>query len=185
MRFLPINRRVTAGDIRLKRSHLRRLQREAQAEFALTERSLRLLQLGNVNDSADRAHDLPPIGRIAVVSPPVNGQPAYGPVGADDAVHTAPLAFIGRVGSRFHDGDDGWSIALIEKPRCFSVSHLRAYRETQDAAKLRREARPIPLEIGLIDADAANPDGEAQQLIALLWRPNRLSGQIGSFAHGW
>ena len=112
--LLRIDDGFAAGNVGLECPHLRCLQGEPQSELALAQRSLRFFQVRDVDDSADRAHGLPPIGRIAIVPPPVDGHPADGSVGPHDPMHAAPFSFIGRVASRFHARVHGRSIAFIE-----------------------------------------------------------------------
>ena len=112
--LLRIDDGLAAGSVSLECPHLRRLQGEPQSQLALAERGLRFLEVGDVDDGADRAHGLPPIGRIAIVPPPLNGHPADRSVGPQDPMNPTPFSFVGRAASRFQACAHGCSIAFIE-----------------------------------------------------------------------
>ena len=173
-----------AGNVGLECAHLRRLQSEPQSQLALAERGLRFFQVRDVDDRADRAHGPPAMGRVAVVSPPLNGHPSHGPVGPHNAMQAAPFSFIGRVASRFQARGHGRLIARIEQPRRLRISQLRSCGQTQNGAQLGGEASSVALEIAVVNADTADLDCQTQQLIALVWRPNWGSTCAGGFFCG-
>jgi hypothetical protein len=65
---------------------LRRFQRQAQAQLALAQRRLGLLQVRNINHRADGADGLAPLGRVAVKAAAMDGNPANRPIRAQDAM---------------------------------------------------------------------------------------------------
>ena len=77
--FLP-------GNIGLEGAHLRRFQRQAQTQFALAQGRLGLLQVRDINHRADGAHGLAPVGRVAVKTTSMDGNPANRAIGAHDAM---------------------------------------------------------------------------------------------------
>ena len=184
MGLLGVDDGFGAGNVGLECAHLRRLQGEPQSQLALAERGLRFFQVRDVDDRADRAHGPPAIGRIAVESPPLNGHPSHGPVGPHNSMQAAPFSSIGRVASRFQARGHGRLIARIEQPRRLRISQLRSCGQTQNGAQLGGEPSSVVLEIAVVNADTADLDCQAQQLIALVWRPNWGSTCAGGFFCG-
>src|SRR5215467_6613812 len=98
-------------------------------------------------------------------------------------MHAAPFSEIGRGASRFHARANGGPIALVEDSRCFGIGHGRFCRETQYGAEFRRETRSALLEIGLVDPDTSDLNGQTQQLVAFSWCPNLASVYPGCILH--
>ena len=111
MGLLCIDDRLADGQISLKCTHLRCLQCEPQSQLVLAECSLGFLQVGDVNDSANRAHRPSPIGRLAIVAAPLNRHPTDTSVGTHNAMYTTPSSFIA---CRFYAGVHGCAITFVE-----------------------------------------------------------------------
>ena len=114
MGLLGIDDGFASSGIGLERPHLRCLQGEPTSELALMQRGLRLFQVRDVDDGADRAHGLSTFSRVAIVPPPVNGHPPDRPVGPQDLMHPTPFSFVGLGASRFHASGHDRSVALMK-----------------------------------------------------------------------
>src|SRR5262249_21163644 len=82
---------------------------------------------------------------------------------------------VARGTSRFHARHHRRTIAFMDELRRFLVGHLRAYGETQNRAKLGREARSALFEIRFEDAYSADPNSQLQQLKAVICNPDWLN----------
>ena len=65
-----------------------------------------------------------------------------------------------------------------------AIGHLRSDRQTQDVAQLRREAGSVLSEVCLVNADTADLDRQAKQLVARVWRPDGVRRRAGGWVCG-
>ena len=151
--------------------HLRCLQGEPQPELALAQRRLRFFQVRDIHDRTDRSHGVPPIGRIAIVPPPLDRHPPDGSVGPQDPMHRCPFSFIGRLTtastlaftdarSRSSNTLDASALADLLRPRTPRIAQSSAGTRSVFAARSSRRSHTSYLELP-----------NAERLIAFIWRP--------------
>src|SRR5204863_2704876 len=93
--LLSIDDGLGATKIGLKGPHLRRVQGQPQATLVLVQRLLRLLQMRDLDDSADRAYGLAAMWGFAINPPSVHGYPPNSAVATPDTMHAAPFPSVG------------------------------------------------------------------------------------------